>query len=162
MSVINPQRIVDERIIENLTDDFYEVQQNGIDLTLESISLITGGVLKKDSRKIDEYIEVECEKGIYKLMPGAYSIEFNQKIKVPENMCAQIVQRSTLNRMGAFILSGVYDSGFSNKIGAVLRVDVPIEVEKGVRIAQIMFFEAESASLYQGIYNQSNDLPQQD
>ena len=56
--------------------------------------------------------------------------------------------------LGAFIIAGVYDSGFNNTIGAVLRVDTTIVLEKGVRVAQIMFFEAESASLYDGVYQE--------
>lgn len=154
MSIINPKEIVEKNLIENLDGGNFEVQQNGIDITLESVQIINGGTLGKSNRSVDEYDHLtEDEDGYFTLIPGlAYAIEFQQKIEVPDDMCAQIVQRSTLNRMGGYILSGVYDSGFKNTIGAVLRTNAEIKIEKGARVAQVVFSKADPASLYQGIY----------
>ncbi len=151
--IINPNKIIEMKAVENLTDNSFEVQQNGIDLTIESIDLIEGGKLGKNERSIKEYIPVVDDKGWFDLAPlYAYSITFQQKVKVPENMCASIIQRSTLNRMGGYIFSGLYDSGFNNVIGAVLRTNSNLKIQKGARVAQIIFQEAESASQYKGIY----------
>lgn len=155
--IVNPKKIVEQQLIENLTENSFEIQQNGIDLTLGGISVINGGILGKNERIINNYNPVyPDEEGYVWITPEhSYTIEFQQKIRVPENMCAQIVQRSTLNRMGGYILSGLYDSGFENTIGAVLRTSAPIKIQIGARVAQITFSEADAASLYNGIYQGS-------
>lgn len=152
--IINPKKIVEDGIIQNVDDGKFEVQQNGIDLTIKSLAQIEGGQLKRDGKTIKDYHEIEPdEDDLFWLMPGkAYSVEFEQKIEVPENMCAQIIQRSTLNRMGGFIIAGLYDSGFKNQIGAVLRTNAFISIEKGSRVAQIIFEDADAASQYNGQY----------
>jgi len=154
MSIVNPKEVTERGIIINTEGGNMEIQQNGIDLTLESVDLIKGGVLGREARDIIPYDPIMCDSDEYFLLSPdqSYSIMFQQKINVPENMCAQIIQRSTLNRMGGFILSGLYDSGFNNQIGAVVRTTVPIKLQKGARVAQIIFIMAESASLYNGIY----------
>jgi len=152
--IINPKQIEAEKIVENINEGKFEIQQNGIDLTLESASLINGGALGVDDKKMKLNTELEMDRADYfAFHPGhSYAIEFQQKVAIPENMCAQIVHRSTLNRMGAFIISGLYDSGFKNQIGAVLRTTAPVEIQKGARVAQIFFHEADSASMYDGQY----------
>ena len=45
MSVINPKEIVDRGLIENIDDGKFEVQQNGIDITLGKVEIINGGML---------------------------------------------------------------------------------------------------------------------
>ena len=65
-----------------------------------------------------------------------------------------MIARSTLNRNGIFITSGLYDSGFENYIGGVMHVRCgPARIERGTRIAQFIYVEAETASMYEGQYN---------
>lgn len=149
----NPKEIVEKGIVKNLEGGSMEIQQNGIDLTIESVERVMGGFLGKEERNINSYLEVPFHNNQWVLKEGCYSIMFQQEVEVPENMCASIVQRSTLNRIGGFILAGLYDSGFKNQIGAILRVSTPIIIEKGARVAQIIFQDADAASLYKGIYN---------
>ena len=156
MSIKNPTTIVEASIIGNLEEGEFVVQQNGIDLTLASAEEIRGGILEKDKPTIDKYTNVlETPLGFVFEAGRVYSIWFQQEIKLPANLCAQIVQRSSLNRMGGMITTGLYDSGFQGQLGAVLRVDAPIIIEKGARVAQVIFMEAESASLYDGRYQKS-------
>lgn len=154
--IFNPKEIANKGLVIDMPDtlDGFEVQQNGIDLTLASIKVIKGGLLGRAERKIEEYEDVEIdEEGYVKLDPKeAYSVEFEQDITVPMNACAMIVQRSTLNRIGGFITSGLYDSGFENRVGAVLRTTAPIKIQIGARIAQVIFMEADAASSYEGVY----------
>jgi dUTP pyrophosphatase len=154
--IINPKEIIEKGIIKNLEGGNFEVQQNGIDLTLGSVQKVKGGYLGKEERVINEYENLEArENGVYYLEEGVYSINFQQEIKVPEDMCAEIIQRSTLNRIGGFILAGLYDSGFNNQVGAILRVSSGLKIEKGARVAQIIFQDANPASLYKGIYQKA-------
>ncbi len=159
MSIINPQKIVDQGIVKDLEGGAMEVQMNGIDLTVEKVEIIKGGFLGKNQRDITEYIPIAEDGEMYSLQRSqVYSITFQQHVDIPEGMAAHIIARSTLNRMGSFITSGLYDSGFKNQIGAVLRVGAPITIQKGARIAQIIFQEAKSASLYDGIYQEKDDV----
>ncbi len=162
--IIDPNKIMEEGIIKNLDGEPFVIQQNGIDLTLGSLEKVKGGVLGITHREINEYEQIyftENESGDdpeewMHLQPGCYSIMFEQEVDIPAGMCAQIIQRSTLNRMGGYILSGLYDSGFKNVLGAILRVDESIHLQKGARVAQVIFHEAESASLYEGIYQKKS------
>ena len=42
-------------------------------------------------------------------------------VTVPAGLAAFLIVRSTLNRNGIFITSGLYDQGFSNNIGFVMQ-----------------------------------------
>ena len=73
---------------------------------------------------------------------------------MPTGYAGWLIARSTLNRNGIFITSGLYDSGFENFIGGVMHVrGGPARIEKGARIAQFIFVEAETVRLYDGEYS---------
>ena len=148
--LINPKKIIENGVLENQHKD--GVQQNSIDLTVASIGIIqSGGAIFKEGRQTPKVLPLKGK--MFKLSPQfCYAVEFNEYVRVPEDMAAFIICRSTLNRCGAFITSGIYDSGFENHVGAVLRTQTKIKIEEGARIATIYFVRAESASLYNGIY----------
>lgn len=160
----NPEVIFRDGIVSDLEGGSLAIQQNGIDITLESVEMVMGGSLGRDDKKINTYLPVkEDSDGWFHLASNqCYSVMFQQEVKVPENMIATVVQRSTLNRIGSFILSGVYDSGFQNTIGAILRTSSAIKIQKGARIAQIVFQSAESASLYDGSYQKRESVAEID
>lgn len=157
--ILNPERMVEEGVIYNLLNVEEQIQQNGIDLTLNSIERIKGtGMLMKDVVDLPDREKVLSEKidnDAVKLRPSTtYDVLCNEEVDLPEDVCAIIHHRSSLNRMGAFCMSGLYDSGFNNRVGFMLRTrESPILLEKDVRIAQIVFMEADSAELYDGKYN---------
>lgn len=172
-------------VLEYIIDDneLAKPAQVGVDLTLGSVSRISpdpamsfaGRVFNDATAKrsnvkadfasyeivaptiVDHYNE---EVYLYALEPGVYSIEFDQGLKpLKENDTAFIVQRSTLGRNGAMIRSSVYDPGFETpKMGAVLYVFVPIQIERHARVAQILIHENEEAELYDGSYQGANDF----
>jgi deoxycytidine triphosphate deaminase len=165
--IINPQKIVQEGWVQNV-DDSNQIQPNGIDLRLDKVFLVEGcGKITIDNKNriLAPEVEVkpfpiaiaknnECyETLFYKLEAGrAYSFIFKEFVKVPVNAAAWIIQRSTVNRCGTWVYSSLYDSGFENYAGAYARPANPIEIEKGARVAQIVFWEAQSASMYDGVY----------
>ena len=148
--IINPNKIIKNKIILNFCEK--AIQPNSIDLRIKNIAEIQdGGYLLKDKKLIKS--KKMPQKTIWKLKKGkAYDIEFEEYVKIPKNIAAFITHRSTLNRMGAFIMSGIYDSGFENYVGAILRTNTNIKVGKGVRIATIFFVKADSCYNYQGQY----------
>ena len=76
-------------------------------------------------------------------------------VEVPEGVAALLIVRSTFNRAGLFVTSGLYDSGFTGNIGAALHNNgnSVAYIGKGVRIGQIIFVASESVGSYAGGYN---------
>lgn len=152
--------MVEKKIITDLNGDEICCQQNGVDLTLQEVFLVSGsGELFKDGKKLPEYIKAKHYTSLTAERPFfwferdcTYSLLFHQYIKLPKDVAALIIHRSSLLRMGGRITSGLYDSGFENQIGAFLYSTNSLRIEKGTRIAQIIFFKAESNSLYEGQY----------
>ena len=74
-------------------------------------------------------------------------------VKIPEGYAGWVITRSTLNRNGLFITSGLYDSGYHGVMAGALHVEGgPAKIEKGTRVAQFLMFEAETLSMYDGDY----------
>jgi deoxycytidine triphosphate deaminase len=79
-------------------------------------------------------------------------------INVGEGEAGWVITRSTLNRNGLFITSGLYDSGYHGVMAGVLHVTVgPAKIKKGTRIGQYLSFNAESLKLYDGSYGIGKD-----
>jgi len=150
--IINPQKAYEEGWVKYAKRR--NVQQNGIDLCVSKISILTSPlILTQKSREISMQFPLDAKEdrfSLKKLTP--YLVETLEYISVPKNVCALLIQRSTLNRSGIQILSSWYDSGFQNYGGATIYPFMDAEIEKGARIVQVIFFEAESASEYKGIY----------
>lgn len=123
---VNPQKMLDTGVV--VPCEYTKVQQNGIDLSL---------------------------KEELKLMPGeSRNVLLNETIKLPANLCAELKIRSTFSRMGIFLSSGFWDSGFQGSLGCTLynfsgrEITIPINE----RVCQVIISEAESASEYNGQY----------
>ena len=128
------------------------IQQSGIDVRLKSLTAITGGRLGKTEKRVD-ISPVDCLGGWFTLLAGDYDFACYEHVVMPEDCCAILIQRSSLNRLGLYITTGLYDNGFHNYIGGVLHVPHTVEIEEGCRIAQIIFIKSESRSTYRGQYN---------
>ena len=92
----------------------------------------------------------------YKLDTGkAYGVLFDHEIQVHEGEAGFLITRSTLNRNGIFVKSGLYDSGFSNHIGGTIynMSGAPTYIAENTRIAQYHSTEAETLHTYDGDYN---------
>lgn len=150
--LINPKEILEKGIVKRSVEG--SLQPNSIDLTVKAIYELDGmGSMNADgTRETPRLVEAPLDKYYY-LYPGkAYSVDFNEWVEVPEGMAAFIQCRSTLNRCGVIATSGIYDSGFKNNVGAMLRVMHPIRIEPGARVATIYFVKADSSHLYTGVY----------
>jgi hypothetical protein len=59
-----------------------------------------------------------------------------------------------MNRNGVFLLSGLYDAGFSGSIGFIIyNMAGQALIGVGTRVGQIIFARSDSAGLYAGGYN---------
>jgi len=160
--VVNPKKILDEGIVTvmpgcpDIEDN--QLQQAGIDVRLNKILTVHTPIIrigrnaKPDFGSI--YVDLKPDpEGYVRLSPGiAYSVDSMEYCKVPEDMVAFVIHRSTFNRSGVFVTGSVYDPGFEGNIAGTMYVHNTVEVEMGTRFAQIVFMKAEAASLYKGSY----------
>ena len=136
--------------------------QVGYDLTLKSIKKVKGGIVAVDRTIVCTYEPVENQKNSYHLTPGAYSLTFHQGCKLPANIKASIIHRSSVLRCGGLITSGVYDPGFEvDEMGAILIVFEDLDIEVEARVAQIVMEECypvEENQLYNGQWQKDKDV----
>jgi deoxycytidine triphosphate deaminase len=90
----------------------------------------------------------------WNLQMGVYDALSNFYVEVPEGVAAYLIVRSTLNRNGLFVTSGLYDSGFIGHIGfAIHNNGGPAYIAPGTRVGQIIFVESQNVGTYAGGYN---------
>lgn len=157
---ISPQVAIDKGWITGFTDPQAQVQPNAIDFTLDRLFTITQTntfTLTKDSKQMRGGDEMLPDSdGMWKLYnyPAVYDGQSDMFVNIPEGVVASLIIRSTLNRNGIFLTSGLYDSGFKGHIAFALHNrSGPAMIEQGVRVGQIMFMTSDSVGQYAGGYN---------
>jgi len=123
---INPKDVKKQGLVK--FGKYTEIQQVGIDLTIAE----------------DVYLKHSEHK----------AVRLNEVVSVPDEMFALMFSRSTFNRQGVLITATVFEPGWKgipvlsifNFSGS--RFSIP----KNTRIAQIIFFRANPASVYNGQY----------
>ena len=137
-----------------------DVQPNAIDVRIDRVFLITQEVFVL-SETIREHRKTHPLKTqIFRnedewwcLLPGTYSVHMRGTIKVPKEEAGFILPRSSLNRNGVYITSGLYDSGYEGEMVATLHVTCgPFWVRRWTRVGQFLLFEAETMRMYNGVY----------
>lgn len=134
-----------------------DVQPNAVDLRIDKVF----DIVKKKIFLIDEKHKVhrgstpmEPDKdGYWHLNPGTYEIVMENTITVGEGEAGWVITRSTLNRNGVFITSGLYDSGYSGVMAGAMHVTCgPMIIQRGTRVGQFLLFKSETLKLYDGDY----------
>ena len=136
-------------------------QANAIDLRLDKVFRILPNIFEitNDHKKHrgSEEILPDTE-DFFALSPGSYEIVMENIIHVGEGEAGWVITRSTLNRNGCFITSGLYDSGYHGVMAGVLHITVgDVRIKKGTRVGQYLSFNAEALSLYDGDYGISKE-----
>ena len=131
-------------------------QPNAVDLRLDKVFKIlpTLFVISEDSKQHRSTEEVlPDEESYFVLSPGSYEVVMENVITVGENEAGWVITRSSFNRNGCFLTSGLYDSGYSGVMAGVFHIaGGPTKIKKGTRIGQYLSFDAEMLSLYDGSY----------
>jgi len=133
-----------------------DVQPNATDLRIQKIfrirpNLFTIDESQKIHRGSDEIIA--DPDGYWNLKPGTYEVLMDNTIKVAEGEDGFVITRSTLNRNGVFITSGLYDSGYNGVMAAAIHITCgDMKIQKGTRIGQYLCFKAETLHQYNGDY----------
>ncbi len=127
----------------------------GYDLRLDRIYLLTSssrlGVADRQTPDITEESFTVLE-----LAPGDYVlVETLERVSMPTDLMARILPRSTLFRCGMALATAVVDPGFQGTLtlGLKNQSDQAFSIERGARIAQIVFEEVTgSTERYNGSY----------
>ena len=132
-------------------------QPNAVDLRVKKIFEINKKspfIISEEDKTHRGSTEVQPdEEGWFNLERGTYEIIMENVVSVEEGYAGFVITRSTLNRNGLFITSGLYDSGYHGVMAGCLHVRVgPAKIKKGTRVGQFILFEAETLSMYDGSY----------
>ena len=137
--------------IRNITNE--QIQPAGVDLRVDEIYVFESkGEILKGERRISKLRILNGNK--WHLKPGAYLVRYMEEIRIPRNAIGIVLPRSSLLRSGATILTAVWDPGYFGRGIGLLVVFNPngITLERGARIAQMIFVSAEARREYEGIY----------
>lgn len=149
--------IASERNESSLTNvEPQDIQPNAVDLRLDSVLSINDNefVLDESQKQHRGSVEVAPDgNGYYNLPIGTYEVTFKNIVTIAEGEAGFVITRSTLNRNGVYLTSGLYDSGYQGIMAGALHVTSgPFKVKEGTRLGQFLLFQAESLSLYDGDY----------
>jgi deoxycytidine triphosphate deaminase len=148
---------------EVVTDIEKHIQPNALDFDCARIfrpETYSDAYLSEKTKKIRKYVELTPDADIegepaWSLINGqAYDFSSNFHVTLPEGVAAQLIIRSTLNRSGVFLTSGLYDSGFVGQVAGMLRIANGLFfLAPNTRIGQIMFIKSDAGGLYAGGYS---------
>lgn len=166
---INPKTAIDNGWITHsdlqTSEDWKKyLQPNAIDFTLDVLFSINEnntfviseeGKTMRGGSKLDTIIDRSSGVSAWNIQPNSvYDGMSKITVKLPEGVACELIIRSTFNRNGIFLTSGLYDSGYEGPIGfAVHNRSGPAKIAVGTRIGQIKFVASDSAGTYAGGYN---------
>lgn len=176
--ILSPNQAIKEgwiKIPSNVQDIDKYIQQNGIDVPIDKLFNLNKNdysILSEKHRTYKGLLEIKPNVTHTEMINGelitindcfkvdednVYDWCSNFELVLPENVCALIIIRSSLNRVGGTINTGNYDSGFQGLIGGTLTSRAgTLYIQHFTRIAQVMFYEASSAKMYDGIYQNTS------
>lgn len=133
-----------------------DVQPNAVDLRLGKVFRIKEALFQVSNEdKLHRGTEEmkPDHLGYYTLEPGSYEVVMENIIRVGEGEAGWVITRSTLNRNGCFLTSGLYDTGYHGVMAGVLHVNIgTTRIKQGTRIGQYLSFNAEALHSYDGSY----------
>lgn len=135
-----------------------QVQPNAVDVKLDKLFAIKHDQVFHINEDIKQHRgseEIEPDEfGNFELQPGtSYEFLAQGKVTIGEGEAGFIITRSTLNRNGLFLTSGLYDTGYSGVMAGVIHNNSgPAIIQKGTRIGQMLIWEAEALHHYDGDY----------
>ena len=140
-----------------------QVQTNGFDLTLREVSLLQSAgriAVANSQRMVSDLSPLSFDgMGFIDLIPGVYSVTYNEIVHLPKDIMALATPRSSLLRCGVTINTAVWDAGYSGRSESLLVVYNPMgfRLQRNARILQLVFMwltgETEG---YQGNYQGEN------
>ena len=142
--------------VNPLTDE--QIQPNGVDLTVETVlEQREPGRIGRDDKTVGDRRPVQPDATSedakrVSLTPGGYVLQYAETISIPAGYVGFIYPRSSLMRNSCMLNTAVWDAGYTGKGEGLLEVHHDIELERGARIAQLVFAEADHDGTYDGAY----------
>ena len=150
-------------LVESCPNLDEQLQPNGFDLTLREVALLqsSGKIAIRDAeRRLPELAPLAFNGlGFIDLVPGIYSITYNEIVHLPGNIMALARPRSSLLRCGVSVGTAVWDAGYSGRSQSLLVVynTRGFRVQKNARIVQLVFLRlSQETAGYQGVYQYEN------
>ncbi|MFH1646931.1 MAG: deoxyuridine 5'-triphosphate nucleotidohydrolase [Chloroflexota bacterium] len=150
-------------LVEGWVDLDAQLQANGFDLTLRDIAIPqTMGQVAVDNRQrvVSDLAPLVFDgSGWMELVPGIYTITYNEVVHLPKHIMALGRPRSSLLRCGVTVGTAVWDAGYSGRSQSLLVVYHPrgFRVQQNARIIQLVFYELTGETEgYNGIYQGEN------
>ncbi len=144
-------------LVSNLIDINKQLQPAGIDLTVAKIFKLNGiGSIDftNENRALPDYKEVKANGDFWLLKEGIYNVSINEYIKLPREVAAIVLPRSSSLSCGIEIHTALWDPGYNGRGFLYINVKNPVKVYKNARIAQMIFFKVdEPDEIYNGYYN---------
>jgi dUTP diphosphatase len=164
--VLSGRKIASLGLVNNLQDVEKQVQPAGIDFTLKRLAALdSAGIVDFDNTKraLSKYQLIEFNNNdMLHIQQGAYLVEFNETVSLPNNIIGIMRTRSSVFRSGATLNAGVIDPGYCGAIGALLQVwnKRGIFLSRNARLAQWVFAEVCDASEegYEGTYKNADTV----
>ena len=138
-----------------------DIQPNAVDLRVDKIFKVSTKefVISESGKEHRGSEEIEPDMdGWFYLEEGHYEVVMKNMVNVGHNEAGFVITRSTLNRNGLFLTSGLYDTGYAGVMAGMLHVTIgPARIKQGTRIGQYLNFEAESIKVYDGSYGKNKE-----
>ena len=144
----------------NLTNvKLTDIQPNAVDLRIDKIFAMNDNIFQlgeENGKEIKQHrgsTEVLPDSdGYFNLPFGSYEVVMENIIDVGPDEAGWVITRSTLNRNGIFITSGLYDSGYHGVMAGALHTSMFARIKKGSRVGQFLLFKSQSLKKYDGDY----------
>ncbi|MFC1870497.1 deoxyuridine 5'-triphosphate nucleotidohydrolase [Chloroflexota bacterium] len=150
-------------LIESYVNLEEQLQPNGIDLTLREVALLQSPgriAVANSQRLVSDLAPLAFDRlDFIDLMPGAYTITYNEIVHLPKNIMALAKPRSSLLRCGVNVHTAVWDAGYSGRSQSLLVVHNPqgFRVQRNARVAQLVFlWLTQETEGYRGAYQGEN------
>ncbi|MFC2020810.1 deoxyuridine 5'-triphosphate nucleotidohydrolase [Chloroflexota bacterium] len=150
-------------LIEGYTDLEAQLQPNGFDITLREVAMLqtSGRIARDNSQRVISDLSPLVFDGLdfIDLIPGAYTIFYNEIVHLPNNVMALAKPRSSLLRCGVTVDTAVWDAGYSGRSQSLMVVYNPlgIRLQRNARIVQLVFFYLSGETEgYNGTYQGEN------
>ena len=144
------RRIREEGLLENYQSA--NVQGAGVDLRVKKImEPKSGGKIGVSNRRLPEFEDTD-----FMLRPGGYYLFVTmERVNMPEDLVAYMLNRSSLFRCGASLRTAVIDPGYHGEltVGIKNESEHEIQLEQGARVLQLVFSEVTGGTRgYDGRY----------
>lgn len=158
MSLISPKYAIEQGWIKGIKNPKKQIQPNAIDFSIDNLYTIAEDkpfIISEEAKTMRGGDKVEPNEGYFELDGhSVYDGLSEIFVELPEGVACKLIIRSTYNRNGIFITSGLYDSGYKGSIGfAIHNRSGKAFIAPGTRIGQIEFYRADKNGKYEGGWN---------